>query len=445
MAIPVKIRHLSLLLALALLASFCHPAKKTSGTATLPPSKEKPAAPPKFEPMDTIRWHENPAAAPPIGAAGQAGSEPSGGDFSRQNFRVALLLPFLTHQADTAQNGVPEKSRLALQFYAGARLALEKLSSEEGMNLTVDVHDTKIADADFEKLLADPKLDLAQVFVGPIRSSHVAALAKRTKLSRKILISPESPNPDLTIGNPNFIQLNPSLRVHCQAIVRHVLRDHAPEDVVLVCKQKESERLGFLREANAAGASFREIVVPDAAENFSKIDLAPYFRAGRATVFIMPSWASQDFVFSFLRRVKIQQGRAQVAIFGMPQWAGYGNIEPEYFQSLNVHISAASFVDFGAPALRDFQRKFYDATGTIPDDDAINGYDTMLFTGMMLKKYGLDFPERLSREAFVGLHGQFRVGAANALSSDDWARANYLENKFVHILKFENQQFRPIE
>ncbi len=442
----MKIRPLAILLLAALALPFCKPAKKAGGNTSTQPGKTRPTDRPKHEPMDTVRWSEPSKAKPPIGSPGKPNTgDDGGGDFSSQKFRIALLLPFLTHQAATAENGVPEKSRLALQFYAGAKIALEQLSTEEGMNLTVDVFDTKINDADFEALLADPKLDLAQVFIGPIRSTHVSALAKRTKLNRKILVSPETPNPDLTSGNPNFIQLNPSLRAHCEAIVKFVLKTHTPDEVVLVCKEKERERLAFLQNANTAGGRFREIVVPDATESFSKTDLAPYFKPGKTTVFIMPSWVSQDFVFSFFRKVKAQQGRARVEVFGMPQWTGFENIEAEYFQSLNVHISAASWVDYTAPEVKAFQQKFYEAYGTIPDDDAFNGYDATLFTGQMLKKYGLDFPAKIGRTLFDGLHSDFRVLPVSATADSRPERADYLENKFVHILKFQNFKFSPAE
>ncbi len=439
----VKIKQLAFLLAAALLGAFCHPAKKTTGTPGTPPGKTKPSDRPKYEPMDTVRWSENPNDKPPIHPPGYPPNETPGGDFSGQKFRIALLLPFLTKQADTMTAGVPDKSHLALQFYAGAKIALEQLSTEEGMNLTVDVFDTQLSDADFEKTLAEPKLDLAQVCLGPIRSSHVSALARWTKMRHKILVSPESPNPDLTSGDPRFIQLNPSLRAHCEAITKFILRKHTPDEVVLVCKQKESERLAFFQNANSAGGRFQELIVPDATETFAKIDLAPYFRAGKTTVFVVPSWTSQDFVFGFFRRVQAQQGRARVEIFGMPQWTSFENIEADYFQALNVHVSAASFADFGLPKVKAFQEKFYAATGTIPDDDAFNGYDATLFTGRMLKKFGLDFPRKLGRERAIGLARNFQITPAGAGPDAAPESANYLENSAVHILKFENFRFVP--
>ncbi|MBK8556596.1 MAG: hypothetical protein IPL65_12880 [Lewinellaceae bacterium] len=41
---------------------------------------------------------------------------------------------------------------------------------------------------------------------------------------------------------------------------------------------------------------------------------------------------------SLLLKLNAIKGRNQVEVFGMPQWANFENIEPEYFRNLNVHL-----------------------------------------------------------------------------------------------------------
>lgn len=434
-------------LALAsLLFTLCNPAKKTTST----PGPKPPVTggiKPRYEPMDTVRWTPAPNAKPPIGNPSGIALPPVT-PYTGQTYRLALLLPFLTNQVDPATQVIPEKSDLALQFYSGASLALQKLSAEEGLNLSVDVFDTQVNDADFQRLLSNPRIDKAQVVIGPIRSSHVTMMAERIKKTRQIMISPESPNMDLTSRNPDFIQTNPSLRAHCAAITRHVLQYHRPDAITLVCKQKEADRLPYFQQANPMGnPPFSELIVPDDAANFDNIDLKRYFRPGRTAVFVLPSWASQDFLMAFLRKLRASRGASRVEVYGMPQWRNFENIEPEYFAEMNVHISSASFVDRSAEAARAFRQAFYDAYGTVPNDDAYNGYDVTLFAGKMLKKYGLSFPQRLALEPpYEGLHAQFQFAKVFSTGAvDDLLNEyDYLENTFVHILKFENYKFKPV-
>ena len=402
------------------------------------PATEKPGKP---VPMDTVRWTTPTNPAPPIGS--QPGQPGRPGGLS-DSYNIGLLLPFVTSQA--VENSVPDKSRLALQFYTGAKIALEELSQTENINLVVDVYDTQINDADFLQLMSNPRLAKASVFIGPIRGSHVEAFADWTKKNRKILVSPETPTSELTAQNPDFIQTNPSLRAHCEAITRFVKRKHRSDAVTLVSREKEADRLPYFQNTTGDGLRFNELIVPDATTNFDKIDLRKYLKPGRTTVFVLPTWASQDYVMAFLRKLKEVKGNNAVEVYGMPQWKNFEAIEPEYLTSLNVHISSASYIDYASPAVKAFQQKFYEATGTIPDDDAFNGYDVTLFTGRMLRRYGLSFPQNLDREPFRGLHGDFRFTRIfNTGHLDDGRNLpDYMENTFVHILKFEKFGFAPV-
>lgn len=420
----------------------CSP-KAVPPTRPNQPGKPTAQRPNPNQPMDTIRWTSPANPKPPIGPNNTRPGQPTGG--FGDTYTIGLLLPFLTNQA--TGNTVPDRSNLALQFYAGAKIALEEISKTESINLVVDVYDTQANDADFLQLMSNPRLSKADVFIGPVRNSHVEAFAKWTKQNRKILISPETPSADLTAQNPDFVQTNPSLRAHCEAIAQHILKTHRADAVTLVCKEKEADRLPYFQNANTSGAAFAELKVPDATANFDKVDLKKHLKAGRTSVFILPTWASQDFVMAFFRRLKETKGAAKVEVYGMPQWENFEGIEPEYLTALNVHISSASHIDYAAQEVKDFQQKFYEATGTLPDDDAFNGYDVTLFTGKMLRRYGLSFPENLDREAFQGLHGEFRFsqifGAGNL--DDGYNRPDYWENTFVHILKFDKYGFVPVE
>lgn len=402
--------------------------------------------PTPYEKMDTVRWTTPTNPKPPIKNAPDSGARP--GQSGGNAYHIAYLLPFLSAQAEGA--AVPEKSRMAMQFYAGAKIALEQLSREEKIHLVVDVYDTQSSDTDFQKLIANPQLEKASVFIGPVRNSHLSTFAEWAKPRRKIIVSPESPTSDLTHQNPDFIQIAPSLRAHCEAIVRHIRKTHRTDAVTLVCKEKEADRLPYFQNANAligGGGNFTELVLPDATASFSAIDLKKYIKSGRTSVFVLPTWASQDFVNGFLRRLRETKGANHVEVYGMPQWRSFESIEPEFFSANNVHITAAAHVAYAAQEVRDFQQKFYDATGTIPDNDGFNGYDVTLFTGRMLARYGLSFPEQLSLEEFRGLHGAFRFAPVYSPTSVDTGtkQPDYLENTFVHILRFGPTGFAPAQ
>ena len=427
-------------LGLGVLILACSPARRTAGPARPVPGKPIPGKP---TPMDTIRWTPNNSGKPPIGGAPTKPSAPVAGE----TYHIAFLLPFLSNQM--SGSAVPEKSRLAVQFYAGAKIALEQLSTESKINLIADVWDTQANDVEFDKLMSNPKLEKASVFIGPVRTTHLETFAEWTKKRRKILLSPESPSAELTSQNPDFIQLNPSLRAHCADIIKHIRKTHRADVVTLVRKQKEADRLPYFQQANTAigGGALAELILPENATNFDRVDLKKYIRAGRTSVFVLPTWASQDFVMGFLRKLKDVKGSNRVEVYGMPQWRNFDAIDPEYLSSLNVHVSSASWLDYSVPELKEFQQKFYDTTGTIPDEEAFNGYDVTLFAGRMLARYGLSFPERLEEVNTTTLRGRFSFTKIfNGGAVDDGRNTpDYLENTFVHILKFEKFGYVPVD
>lgn len=431
---------LSAWLVLLVLLASCDITKRS--TAVSRPNQPPKSTAHKPTPMDTVRWSNPNTGRPPIGPP-TTPTHPTTG----QTYHIAYLLPFLSNQM--SGTAVPEKSQLAMQFYAGAKIALEQLSTETKINLVVDVWDTQSSDADFQKLMTNARLEKASVFIGPIRSSHVELFAPWAKSRRKILVSPESPSSGLTSQNPDFIQMNPSLRAHCEAITRHIRRIHRPDAVTLVCKEKEADRLPYFQNANqSVGGSgrFSELILPDAVANFDKIDLRKYLREGRTSVFVLPVWGSQDFVMSFLRKLKDTKGNQRVEVYGMPQWRNFEAIEREYLSNLNVHISAATWPDYSKQELIDFQEKFYNTTGTIPDDDALNGYDVTLFVGRMLAKYGLSFPERLNKEQTPTLRSRYAFSKISGDTTTDAApnKHDYWENTFVYIMKFDKNGFVPV-
>ena len=150
---------------------------------------------------------------------------------------------------------------------------------------------------------------------------------------------------------------------------------------------------------------------------------------------------------AFLRKLKEVKGTNKVEVYGMPQWRSFEAIDHEYLSSCQVRISSATWLDFSAQEVKDFQQKFYEATGTIPDEDGFNGYDVTLYTGRMLARYGLSFPEQQKSTLFKTLRGQFSFARifGNGTLDDEQNNPDYLENTYVHILKFDKFSFVPAE
>ena len=410
--------------------------------------------------MDTIQWTVNPpTAAPPITSNGGVligGDKPEtnptgGGSQMRDRYRVAILLPFLTDRFDTGRGKPDPKSLLALNYYYGAKMAFDELA-KEGIQLDINTFDTKASEAEVSRLLQSPEVSEADLILGPIRKSNLSATANFAKQNGITMVSPLSPSTDITADNPYFVQTTPSLVSHCEAITRHVLDRYRSDQVTLVARNKEAEiqRLKYFQDANYAiggrnARSFDEFVVSDNTADFNEMDVTPQIREGDTTVFIVPSWSNESFIYSFLRKVKVAKGDNTVIIYGMPQWMDFQIISYDYYEELNVHVSSAYFVDNDATVAQEFRRRFFDRYGMVPTREAYAGFDQVRLLGRSLKRHGTLFQKQLGRESqnFLSTRYNFQpVVSRIGIATEDYSKVDRFENKYVNILRFKDYFFQ---
>ena len=362
------------------------------------------------------------------------------------SYNVAVLLPFYTDKFVETDATLYNKSTFALDYYAGTQLGLEQLRAE-GIKLNVSILDSK--KGIFTTLLDRPEVRNADVVIGPAERDNIAAANQYSLANSKTLVSMYYPSGDLDQHNPNFVQINPSLQAHCEALVRDAYIQNPSANITLVCRAKdgESERFQFLQNAYAVASGnatrrLTELPIADETATLATTDLAPYLIKGQTNIFILPTW-NETFCQAFLRKVEAQRKGAKVIIYGMPQWAEFNNIVPEQFAALNVHISTTHYAPTDDIAFREFKRLFFERYGKAPSEDAILGFDVVIYTGRMLQKHGSNFASKADMDTYTGITHRIRIkpvgkpGAANERRS-----AMKYENKEVFILKFKDYKFQ---
>lgn len=415
---------------------------------------------PPSEKMDTLRWKEIPESQyAPITGSGTyveaTRSQPTrvdefGSEFLNQ-YDVTLLLPFLTDRFDVQEEAIDENAAWALNFYGGARMALQQLENE-GLSLLVNVLDTEASEATVNQLLRNSE-ELAQshMILGPYRRANVSAVANYAKSREVAMVSPYSASPELTSGNPYYVQVSPSLETHCAAITRHALRQFAPQQVILVSRndQAEKERLRYFQEAHfqqvgsRSANKLQEYIVASGTSDYSDMDVMPFIQLQDTTVFIVPSW-DENFVYALLRKIDLAREPYQhIVVYGMPQWMRFEYVDLDYYEKLNVHVSSNYYLDPLAPTIQFFKRQYFDKFGTVPPLEAFLGYDVMLYFGRMLRKYGTKFQYSLEREEGQYLHTRFEFERVvqPTTTGREQPPIERFENKYVNILRFRDYQF----
>lgn len=368
-------------------------------------------------------------------------------------YNIAIILPFLSDRFSPS-GSLPQNSEWALGFYGGVRLALEDLE-RENIKVNISVIDDRASETYVPNLLRNNQgIREAQLIIGPYRREIARQLADYAKAADVIVLSPYTASDSVTTLNPNYIQVNPSIQTHCQAITRHARRKYRPEQIVLLCRAREEERLEYFQQENALISkginvrNFAKYVVPENTE-LNSGQLLSLMKTD-TTVFIVPSFSSETFVASFLRKLELAKKDHQtVVVYGLPQWMEYETIDFEYFEKLNVHVSTSTFFNPLSPDVQFFKRRFFDRYGSIAKQEAFLGYDVTFYGLKMLNKYGTKFQYYLENEPMEMLHTRFDFERVVILPKNSYRTENLpiqrFENKYVNILQFRDYQFRLAE
>ncbi len=412
------------------------------------------------EPMDTAHWTINSTEKhPPITSetTAEGGSKTHPHALSGEVQYLTLLLPFLSQQFSYTDTEIPKGSKRALQYYAGLKLALQDLQ-KDSIKLDLTVLDTKYSEQEVRHLLSfEPAIQQADLLIGTYRSANARLVADYVLKNPKPFVSPFSGSSTISSDNPQYIQVNPTFRTHCDAITRYLMQHYTPDQIVLVVpnKPKEVERLVIFQELRKRylpqgdTSSFKELIISDETLDLKETNLNEHLLADRPTVFVVPSWSNETFVYAFLRKLKVaSQNFSEVLVFGMPQWMEYERADFELYENLHVHLTSNYYIDPYNPDIRLFKQRFFEEFNLLPTKEAYYGYCTTLYFCRLLQKYGKDFPSYLPDEDWANLYTryQFRpVFEQQTTGAETPAKIQRYENRFVHILEFRNYYFQPVQ
>ncbi len=422
------------------------------------------------ETMDTIRWKDIATTRyPPITSDGviegggnlvtREGMGQYGSEFL-SSYNVSLMLPFVTNRFDEEAERIDPVSDWALQFYGGVKMALDELS-DQGIKLNLSVLDTEGSTRKVSSLLrSNEDVKNANLIIGPYRKDNVSLVASYAGKNNITFVSPHFVPARDNQRNPNYVQVNPSLNSHCQALVRHARKYYDTEQIVVVARNEgeELQALQYLQDENRAlgggmdTTGFQEYIVSvnvkeDSPAFDENIDVLPFISLEDTTVFIIPSWGNERFIHSFLRKLDITRGPDNhIVVYGMPQWLKYERIDFEYYDKLNVHVSSNFYLSPLSTDVQTFRRGFFDRFGVIPKDEAYLGRDIVLYFGQMLKEHGTKFQYFMDSTPQNYLHTRFdfeQIVIPTTTGQENLPIEKF-ENKFLHILKFQDFQFQPV-
>ena len=393
--------------------------------------------------VDTISWKES-AREPYL----QDKTIPSDtkGDPTRR-YQIALLLP-LTDD-DNGKDISVEGSEKYFHYYAGLKMGLERIR-DSSYNLDVHVIDLKPSMDAIKAALKDPRVEQADLLMGPLRRDQINETAKFAKERDIPMVTPWNSYRTIENLSSNYILLKSSLPTHCEVLSKYILTQAKPSDICLVGREKSKTLMNYFqnemqRSSGTALTIPRSIVKDD----YKFTDEYKYLDTTRS-VYIVTEFDEPEIVLNFLRHINQMRRNREVTVIGMPSWLDYNRDFTSLFSQLNVLISSTTFIDVNDDAVAAFRKSFFKQYQNFPLKEAYEGYDGIQYLAKMLSIFGKGFNYYGDMYTYDGLATSFKLEKIIDLTKpiDDRLYSSSIqciENKALHILKFDQYRFSKIQ
>ncbi len=433
-------KYFYLIFVCILLASSCVSKKKVVKTPTKPKPSTNTNTPSNegTKKVEEVQWtfaDEN--DHPPIGSKKVITTA------TKEQYNIALLIPFNARTA--TGNKLIEKGTIEnrfIQFYTGMKMAFDEYSGSSSMQ--IDVYDSS------DGAMSTNTLSQADVIIGPYDKTKIKNAALVAKENDAVLISPWQASKRIAQKNPNYVQLKPNLEDHYYAIAEDALDHFSTENVYLLGREKTTDkaRFKYFQEFAAnykSREAFQELLISDDSLKYGETVFdSTLFEKDIAL--IIPNWKSADesFVYSCMRRLRVEKSTQKVTVYGMPIMAESDKMNYDLYLNLNATVAQSRFFDKNNSFVKQFRSRYFNLYNTLPGKDACEGYDIGKYVLKNLDAYGKSFQFFLEEDQSQYLISSFNVSrylVDPEEDPNDKKNIEYFLNNKVQIIHFNQGTF----
>lgn len=357
-------------------------------------------------------------------------------------YKIAIFAPLYLDSAfdgvnnyKYAKNVFPKFINSGLEFYEGARLALDSLN-KEGAELEVYVYDTRSTIEKFEEQLMKPELSDVSLIIAHCSNNEVRLLSE-TALKKKIpVINATVPNDAGTVSNPFFVILNPTLKTQCEGIYRYIQKYFAINPVI-VFKRKgtfDDQIKKILDEYSKSTSSvplkIKYIELPD---NFSTTQLKSHLDSNRTTLCLAGS-LDMNFGKRLASSLASLVEEYPAVVMGMPTWDGIKEFNKPEFKGIEIIYSSPFYNAKTDKVSESISEYFNVVMFARPSDMVFRGYEVTWKFAKLLAKYKKDLASNIGNKQ-GNVFTDFDI---QPVLNKQTMVLDYFENKKLYFLKWQD-------
>ncbi|MDQ1150439.1 MULTISPECIES: ABC transporter substrate-binding protein [Sphingobacterium] len=354
--------------------------------------------------------------------------------YAVKNNRIALLLPFeLSNIAGTVKKEDVERSSLALDFYQGFQLGLDKIA-KEGALFDLQVIDSRDNVAYNATLGTAVNVKDAVLVVGPVYPREIKSFGQTFANKNVLQVSPLAATMASEFSLPNLVSITPSIRTHAETLAKYVAEQYYNGDQIVIYDAGDDDSkqflINFANEITKANPQAKVKTVMSINELNNSLVLA-------GTNHIISGTANKNLVKGLLDAMdeRFLNPGNQFKLYGHPNMAklSFENFENMDFYALT--ITSSNLVDETDGDTKKFIGNYKAAYKVDPSEFSYKGYDAALYFGRLIHQYGVDYVSRMTQEKFSGLNSDYRFEFY-----PKWGYANRSLGMLVyHDKKFERK------
>lgn len=440
------------LIALVLLVCFSACGKKNYPTS-VPDFSEEPK---KEEPVEVVEAEIDPSDAEVINETEADDDKPK-----KRYFNLAVLLPFNIpyNRLDIMTDSIAPKSNTAVEFYSGLQIALDELN-DQGVYFNVDTYDTRNKKDQIESIVKNLEATKPDIIIGPIYNKHLKAVADFALENKIFVISPLAPASGSVYKNPYYVATNPGVQSHLEKIYQSMLAkfrntpvtlisNYTPKDMALA---KDFLDLNEIWYSDQARLNVKHLVYSHEWDEPKKNPvtgekeeafLLSQFDPEILTNPVVVTSLDEQFANKMLGHLTAISDTFNFTVYGMPNWPKFKSLDYDQLDKVNFHYTSAYFKNPIDSAQNAFKRKYRAKYHTLPSDIAARGFDLTYFLAKTLSEHGEHFHEHWEELDSKSVFSEYKFGSGHIEGSQmDMTRPDFIENKFLYMIEFENLLFQ---
>ncbi|CAN5445426.1 hypothetical protein BH23BAC1_BH23BAC1_06390 [soil metagenome] len=321
----------------------------------------------------------------------------------KEIYNIGVFLPFFTVEISKGRN---VSNQFVVDLYVGIQLGYKRLL-QEGISVNLFAYDTRRDSATTARLLNLDEMKSMDLIIGPLYPVPSRLVSEFSQRNRINMINPISNNSQVIGNNPFSFLFRPSYETQGRKAAEFAAKEFANKNSIIIYGATQRDSIlahTYKNVAEKEGLNIVKLVKVGPSDSKKVIDL---ISGSEENAFNIPFNSIGHIYVSSLDEIiianvlnSLDSRTDEIAIVGHEEWLDYRFLSYEQLERFNVCFIAPNYVDFTKPAAEIFRQKFIDEAKTLPSQSAYAGYETILFAGRMLKKYGTYFQKETEKEGF---------------------------------------------